>query len=74
MSMTGKRNFISAFRANVNLATAASILAVDFVIFPRRFCKAETYGTGLMDVGVGAYIISNAIVSPEARDKYPNTR
>lgn len=73
-AIAAKRPFISAFRANVNLATAISILAVDFVIFPRRFCKAETYGTGLMDVGVGLFVISNALVSPEARGKYPDSR
>ena len=58
--------------------TAFSIIAVDFKIFPRYFAKAETYGTGLMDVGVGCFMISNAIVSPEARgkvssDKYVST-
>lgn len=66
-SMNGKRPFIGVYRAYVVIATAIAILAVDFIIFPRRFAKAETYGSGLMDVGVGAYIISNAIVSPEAR-------
>lgn len=67
---TGKRPFLSAFRANVNVATAICILAVDFSVFPRRFSKAETFGTGLMDIGVGAFIISNALVSQEARGKY----
>ena len=65
--MSGKRPFIGDFRAYVLIATAIAILAVDFVIFPRRFAKAETYGSGVMDIGVGAFVISNAIVSPEAR-------
>ena len=65
--MSGKRPFIGNFRAYVLIATAIAILAVDFVIFPRRLAKAETFGSGLMDVGVGSFIISNAIVSPEAR-------
>ena len=68
--MSGKRPFIGNFRAYVLIATAIAILAVDFVIFPRRFAKAETYGSGLMDVGVGAFVVSNAIVSAEARDVY----
>ena len=70
IKMGGKQPFISWFRSYINVATAISILAVDFKIFPRRFAKAETFGTGVMDVGVGAYVISNAIVSPEARGKY----
>ena len=68
--MSKKRPFIGIFRAYVLITTAIAILAVDFVIFPRRFAKAETYGSGLMDMGVGAFIISNAIVAPEARGIY----
>ena len=70
-ALTGRRPFITYFRAYVLIASAVCILAVDFPAFPRRFCKAETYGTGFMDVGVGSFVISNAIVSPEARGKYP---
>ena len=70
----GKKPFITNFRAYANIATAICILAVDFVIFPRRFCKSETYGTGLMDIAVGGFVIANAIVSPEARGKYPSRR
>lgn len=70
----GKSPFISHFRAYVNVAAAISILAVDFTIFPRRFCKAETYGSGLMDIGVGAFVVANGIVAPEARGKWPDTR
>ena len=68
--MTEKRPFVGGFRAYILITTAIAILAVDFVIFPRRFAKAETYGSGLMDMGVGTFIISNAIVSPEARGIY----
>ncbi|XP_031556161.1 phosphatidylinositol-glycan biosynthesis class W protein-like [Actinia tenebrosa] len=64
----GRQPFICNFRAYVLIATAISILAVDFPIYPRRFAKAETYGTGIMDVGVGAFVVSNAIVAPEARN------
>ncbi|KXJ18339.1 Phosphatidylinositol-glycan biosynthesis class W protein [Exaiptasia diaphana] len=62
-----RQSFICNYRAYIVIATAVSILAVDFNIFPRRFAKAETYGSGFMDVGVGSFIVSNAIVSPEAR-------
>ncbi len=59
--------YISYFRAYANVATAICILAVDFPAFPRRFCKAETFGTGLMDMGVGAFVMANGLVSAEAR-------
>ena len=44
-----------------------AILAVDFPVFPRRFAKTETYGVGLMDVGVGLFVTANGSISPEAR-------
>ncbi|XP_006799626.1 phosphatidylinositol-glycan biosynthesis class W protein [Neolamprologus brichardi] len=59
--------FVTLFRVFVNVKTAISILAVDFSFFPRRYAKTETYGTGVMDFGVGAFIFANALVCPEAR-------
>lgn len=58
---------ISCFRGLMLACTSLCILAVDFPVFPRRFAKAETYGTGLMDVGVGAFALSLGLVSREAR-------
>ncbi|ESP05631.1 hypothetical protein LOTGIDRAFT_181424 [Lottia gigantea] len=74
INMSGKRLFIDYYRAFINVGTAVVILAVDFQIFPRRFAKTETYGTGLMDSGVGCFVMANAIVSPEARGKHQGDR
>lgn len=59
--------FITAMRTYTNLFTAIAILAVDFQVFPRRFAKTETYGTGLMDIGVGLFMVAHGLTSPEAR-------
>ncbi|XP_060207614.1 uncharacterized protein At4g17910 isoform X2 [Lycium barbarum] len=61
------RTNISAYRVAMNFLTCVCILAVDFKIFPRRYAKTETYGTGLMDIGVGSFIVANALVSRQAR-------
>ena len=54
-------------RVLLNVVTAISILSVDFHSFPREFAKAEWYGTGLMDVGVGSFIFANSYVSKWSR-------
>ncbi|CAI5732603.1 unnamed protein product [Hyaloperonospora brassicae] len=59
--------FLTNFRAQIMLSTCFAILAVDFTIFPRRFAKTENYGYSVMDIGVGAFILSSAIVSAPAR-------
>nr|XP_057934320.1 phosphatidylinositol-glycan biosynthesis class W protein-like [Doryrhamphus excisus] len=61
--------FVTIFRVMVNVQTAISILAVDFRVFPRRYAKTETYGTGVMDFGVGAFVLANGLVCPEARGR-----
>jgi len=74
IEMTGRRPFVTNHRAFVNAASAVCILAVDFVVYPRRLCKTETYGTGLMDAGVASFVIASAIVAPEARRLTTTTR
>ncbi|XP_058821722.1 uncharacterized protein LOC131683617 [Topomyia yanbarensis] len=64
-----KPQFMTAARALINLMTAVCILAVDFRIFPRELAKTETFGFGLMDVGVGLYVFSNGIVYKADKDQ-----
>lgn len=65
--------FISYYRIAINICTAVAILAVDFKVFPRALAKTETYGHGLMDIGVGCFVIATAIVAPEARYSLPSS-
>eukprot|EP00249_Psilotum_nudum_P007129 c20322_g1_i3 orf=454-1662(-) len=66
-----QKMFISSYRFVMMLMTCISILAVDFPVYPRRYAKTETYGTGLMDVGVGSFVVANALVSRQARSLTP---
>ena len=62
-STTKRPYFMSTFRSTMMLYTVISILGVDFHLFPRRLAKTETFGTGLMDLGVGAFVVANGMVS-----------
>lgn len=57
--------YLNVLRANINLITAICILAVDFNCFPRQLAKTETFGTALMDAGVGIFVYGNGLVAPE---------
>lgn len=67
-------DYLNSLRAAINLITAICILAVDFKCFPRCLAKTETYGFGLMDTGVGLFVLGNGLVAPELRKTIGSNR
>ena len=53
---------LTCFRSSVMYFTFVAILAVDFPIFPRRFCKTELMGYGLMDLGAGSFVVAAGLL------------
>lgn len=68
-SSTPQLDYLTLYRSSILYLTFVAILAVDFPLFPRRFCKTEVSGYGLMDVGAASFCLSAGFVSLRARRK-----
>jgi phosphatidylinositol glycan class W len=66
--------YLTLYRSSIMYLTFVAILAVDFHAFPRRFCKTEINGYGLMDVGAASFCISAGFVSQRARSSRYDTQ
>jgi len=60
-------SLLTTYRTTIYMLTIISILAVDFPLFPRAFCKTEEYGYGLMDLGTASFVLMSSLTSGYAR-------
>jgi phosphatidylinositol glycan class W len=68
-SLYDSTSLVNNFRSIVSIMTFIAILAVDFQVFPRRYCKTEVSGYGLMDCGTAAFVVAQGVSSRYARGK-----
>jgi hypothetical protein len=68
---------VSGFRSIVVVATSIAILATDFTVFPSGNRKKKGFGFGLMDLGVGYFILCHSmrlIRNSDAKPEIDNLR
>lgn len=53
--------YLTESRGYTMISTTFAILAVDFVLFPRKYAKTQEYGYSLMDLGVGMCILGSSL-------------
>uniref|UniRef100_A0A1I8I985 Phosphatidylinositol-glycan biosynthesis class W protein n=1 Tax=Macrostomum lignano TaxID=282301 RepID=A0A1I8I985_9PLAT len=68
----GRARFITEFRGLIYLPTCACILARDLPCFRLPFGKTRTFGTGLMDVGLGCFVFLMGLTAPTCRARALN--
>ncbi|XP_017955476.1 uncharacterized protein At4g17910-like [Drosophila navojoa] len=59
---------LTVVRALTHIITAVCILAIDFQIFYRPYRKSRTFGTTLMDTGIGLFVLTMGLVSRRSRN------
>jgi len=60
---------LTQLRAIIMLEVVFCILAVDYKqLFPARYAKSATHGCSLMDLGVGAVVLSGSFVNRRVRE------
>ncbi|GAU87413.1 hypothetical protein RvY_00257-1 [Ramazzottius varieornatus] len=64
---------VTEFRGCVLLLVCIAILAVDFDLFPYEMVKTDRQGYSLMDLGVGTFIIANALVAPQTQETHKSS-
>ncbi|CAD7000451.1 GPI-anchored wall transfer protein 1-like [Ceratitis capitata] len=65
----GRRPFVLTFdRATINILTAIYIIGEHLGRFPVIYLKKRPFGAGVMDVGIGLYVFSMAVVARRKSD------
>ncbi|PAA85492.1 hypothetical protein BOX15_Mlig025188g1, partial [Macrostomum lignano] len=75
--ITEKRPFdpiLSAYRCALYICTSLCIFCRDLPCWNNQFSKSKTFGTGLMDLGIGCFVICLGTVAPTAQSSSSRMR